>query len=145
MVLSETVNMCRSGLGKEEDSIGRLELDSVALRITTRQDNCACQIYLQNQTDTYTVYMQKYNRLTAAAPNHSDCGLVINISVSDAIGKDKVLERVECNNGTSFRPIILKKNEKLNFKSTIIEGNFTKGYCLQIFRSKSKYKYVHIF
>ncbi|CAC5404794.1 unnamed protein product [Mytilus coruscus] len=132
--------MCHSGSGKEEDSIGGLEVDSVALRMTTRQESCVCQVYLQNQTDKYTVNMQKYNSLTSAAPIHSDCGLVINVSLSNGIGTDKILETVECNNGTSFRPIMLKKKEKLNFKSVLIEGNYESGYCLQIFRNKAKTK-----
>ncbi|CAC5372623.1 unnamed protein product [Mytilus coruscus] len=126
--------MCQGGSGKKEDSIEGLGFNSVALRITTRQDNCACQVYLQNQTDTYTVYMQKYNKLTSAAPNSSDCGLVINVSVSDGVGTDEILETVECANGTLFQPISLEINGTLNFKSTVIEGSFTRGYCLQIFR-----------
>lgn len=128
--------MCHSGLWKEDDHMGEHRLDSVAIRITTRQKNCVCQVYLHNQNDTNELIMQKYDGRTMAAPKNSDCGLTINISLSSAAGRTNYLTPVECNKGTSFRPITLKENEKLNFKSALNEGNFESGYCLQIVRSE---------
>ena len=45
-----------------------------------------------------------------------------------------VIAPIECINNVDFRNISLLENSTLQFKSKIINGTFTKGYCMQIRR-----------
>ncbi|XP_076079184.1 uncharacterized protein LOC143049426 [Mytilus galloprovincialis] len=130
---SSTANMCQSGVGEEDYKTGHVEVDSVALRITTPEDNCLCQVYLLNQTDQYNVFMKYYTK-SISGPDHINCWLAIDISISAELNKDESLETIQCTNRTSARPIFLKQNEMLNFKSTLIDGTLTSEYCFLIFR-----------
>lgn len=129
--------MCQAEVKTEKDDIGNPRADSVGLRITTREDNCVCKVYLQNQTKDHTVFMSTYDKKTSAAPEHPYCGLEINVSVSSERDNYKSLKAVGCTNGTVVQRILLQPNEILRFTSTLTEGKFTRGYCLQIFKSES--------
>lgn len=131
--------MCQAEVGTEEDDFGNPRADSVALRITTREDNCVCKVFLQNQTNDHTVFMSAYDKKTSAAPETPYCGLEINVSLSVGPDNDKSLKTVNCTSGTVVQPIQLPQNEMLSFTSTLTEGSFTRGYCFQIFRRKTSY------
>lgn len=135
--------MCQSGVGEEDYKTGHVEVDSVALRITTPEDNCLCQVYLLNQTDQYNVFMKYYTK-SISGPDHINCWLAIDISISAELNKDESLETIQCTNRTSARPIFLKQNEMLNFKSTLIDGTLTSEYCFLIFRRKNSYIIIYI-
>ncbi|XP_063419523.1 uncharacterized protein LOC134703108 [Mytilus trossulus] len=138
--------MCQNGVGEEDVKTGRIEVDSVALRITTPEDNCVCQVYLLNQTDQDKVFMKYYTK-SISGPDHINCGLAIDISISAELNKDESLKTIQCTNRTSAIPILLKQNEMLNFKSTLIDGTFTSEYCFLIFRQSNDmttYPSLHI-
>ncbi|VDI64982.1 Hypothetical predicted protein [Mytilus galloprovincialis] len=84
--------------------------------------------------------MSAYDKKTSAAPETPYCGLEINVSLSVGPDNDKSLKTVNCTSGTVVQPIQLPQNEMLSFTSTLTEGSFTRGYCLQIFRQSAKTK-----
>ncbi|XP_063404629.1 uncharacterized protein LOC134688091 [Mytilus trossulus] len=129
-------NMCTDDSATESSIDGYKVVDSVVLRITKQQNNCICHVSLQNDATNYTIYMSKYDGLSNSAPAQSNCGLAVNVNYVDTSDMTRSLQSIECTSGTSMRSIDLGGNE-LILKSRIILGNFTRGYCMQIYRDKA--------
>ncbi|XP_071137453.1 uncharacterized protein [Mytilus edulis] len=127
-------DMCTNDFAKEEPSNGGTTTDSVALRVMTKQDGCTCEVSLQNQYMIYTLYMRRYDLQTRAAPEGEACGLAIDIdyTIPDTYQANK--DSIECMQGTNVRSVSLLQNGVLKLSSRIIGGNFSRGYCIQIYR-----------
>lgn len=121
----------------EENSLlyGNKPVDSVLLRITKQQDNCTCHVSLQKNVTDYTIYMSKYEGRLSAAPEHQNCGLAVDVEFEYTSDTSQPLSPIACTSGTSVRSIALGGNE-LKLKSRVIDGIFSRGYCMQIYRGK---------
>ncbi|CAG2239003.1 unnamed protein product [Mytilus edulis] len=128
--------MCTNESAVEENTNGYKAVDSVLLRITKHQNNCICHVSLQNTVHNYTISMSKYEGLTTSAPVQSNCGLAVDVESIDKSNTTQSIESINCITGTSMRLIALDDNE-LKFKSRIIKGNFTRGYCMHISRDQA--------
>lgn len=136
MFCSLVSDMCTNDSAVEISTGGGISVDSVLLRITKQQNNCVCHVSLQNtDTNNYTIYMAKYEEQSNAAPEQQNCGLAIDVKYLDTSDITRTLQSIECASGTRRRSITLGGNE-LILKSRIISGNFTRGYCMQIYRGK---------
>lgn len=80
--------------------------------------------------------MRKYDLQTNAAPQNQECGLAIEMEYNIPNYLPETYDPIECTKGTNILQIPLSKNGVLNFRSRIIDGNFNRGYCLQIYRRK---------
>ncbi|VDI22053.1 Hypothetical predicted protein [Mytilus galloprovincialis] len=150
MVDAEPVDPCPSHLNNTvvdictddsaiEDSVDESKaVDSVLLRITKHQNNCICHVTLHNNATDYTMYMSKYEGQSNAAPEQHNCGLAVDVEYVDNSDTIRSLQPIECTNGTSMRSIELESSE-LKLKSRIIDGDFTRGYCMQISRNQVIY------
>lgn len=132
--------MCTTGYATEDKNNGGTTADSVALRVTTQQDGCSCEVTLLNQQDIYTLYMRKYDLNTIAAPENAACGLLIDINYNIPNNYPVNNNSIECTDGTDDRLIGLLKNGFINLRSRVISGTFTRGYCMQIYRRRYGYK-----
>ncbi|XP_052088021.1 uncharacterized protein LOC127725204 isoform X2 [Mytilus californianus] len=132
------VDMCSDDSVVEDSVYGTKVVDSVLLRITKQQNNCICHVSLQNTFTNYTIYMSKYDGQPNAAPEQQKCGLAVDVDYVDTSDTTRSLQSIECNSGTSIRSIALGGNE-LKLKSRILAGDFTRGYCMQIFKNQAIY------
>ena len=135
--------MCKSGSATEETSSGSHRVDSVVLRIMTQQDNCICQVTLDNQIQPVSVGLRKYDGLTASSPEKAECGLAIDIDHIPDMPTGNATSPIECIHNVDLRNIPLLQNSMLQFKSRIINGNFTRGYCMRIRRGKVSLQIVN--
>jgi len=126
--------MCKSGSVTEEKNSGSDRVDSVVLRIMTQQDNCICQVTLDNQIQPVSIGLRKYGGLTSSAPEEADCGLAVDVNHIPDISTGDGIAPIECVNNVDYRNIPLLQNSTLQFKSRIIDGSFTRGYCMRIIR-----------
>ncbi|XP_063402214.1 uncharacterized protein LOC134686477 [Mytilus trossulus] len=131
---STIADMCTTQYVTEGDKNGGTTVDSVSLRVRTQQDGCTCEVALQNQTSLYTIYMRKYDSNTIAAPEKQACGLAIVTDYKIPEGFPDNAYPVECTEGTQSRSISLRTNGILHLRSRVINGTFTRGYCMQIYR-----------
>lgn len=127
-------DMCTSEYANELPRNGFFTIDSVALRVLTQQDGCTCEVSLKNQYQIYTIYMRKYDLLTSAAPEKDACGLAIDVNYTSERNFPQNNASIECTQEISTRAVHLSRNGVLNLRSRIIGGNFTRGYCIQIYR-----------
>lgn len=128
--------MCTNDFASEDSKTGSAAVDSVALRVMTQQDECKCEVSLQNQYNKHTVYMRKYGLLTSAAPEMDACGLAIDIVYTSSGTLPENKAPIECTKGTNTRSVLLSQNGALHLKSRIIGDNFSRGYCIQIHRRR---------
>ncbi|XP_076079183.1 uncharacterized protein LOC143049425 [Mytilus galloprovincialis] len=135
---STIVDMCTTHYATEEDINGGTIVDSVSLRVMIQQDGCTCEVTLLNQTRLYTIHMRKYDSNTRAAPEEQACGLAIVTDYNIPNGFPDNRDPVECTEGTQSRSISLTTNGILHLRSRVINGTFTRGYCMQIYRQHSK-------
>jgi len=127
--------MCKSSSAIEETSSGGYKVDSVVLRIMMQQNNCICRVTLDNQNKTEVVSLRKVDGLTSSAPEKADCGLAVDINHIPEMSTGNVIDPIECLvNGTLHTPVFQKSY--LQFKSRIINGDFIRGFCIRIIRSK---------
>jgi len=133
--LSYAATMCNGSSAVEESISGTLSNDSVVLRIITHQDHCICHLTLLNQTEDETLMLRKHGGSKNAAPINDACGLAVDIHHIPK-GNHKVIEPIHCIKPSGGTQIILVKNGRLQFQSRQIDGNFTRGYCMQILRRK---------
>lgn len=126
--------MCVTNYAIEDDSNGGTTVDSVALRVMTQQDGCTCEVTLLNQQDIYTLYVRKYDLRINAAPENSACGFAIDMEYNVQNNHSGTEDPIECTKGTNTRLITLSKNGVLHLRSRIIDGCFSRGYCIQFFR-----------
>lgn len=129
--------MCTTDYATEDDKNGGSTIDSVALRVMNQHDGCKCELKIKNQKNTYTIYMRKYDLRTHAAPETTACGLAIDIDYNIPNNLPENKSPVECTEGASSRSISLTTNGILHFRSRISSGNFSRGYCIQIYRRKN--------
>ncbi|XP_052088027.1 uncharacterized protein LOC127725213 [Mytilus californianus] len=80
--------------------------------------------------------MRKYDMMTSAAPEQIACGLAIKIDYTIPTNLPETKDTINCTDGTNSRAISLLKNGVLNLRSRIIDGTFTRGYCIQIYRQQ---------
>lgn len=128
--------MCTTDFANEYPENGGTTKDSVALRVRTQQDGCECEVSLQNQYLIYTLYMRRYDLQKSAAPEQATCGLAIDIDYTDPVTFPPNKASMECTQGTDDRSVSLLKDGVLKLRSRIIDGNFSRGYCIQIYRRR---------
>jgi hypothetical protein len=127
-------DMCKSSSATEETSSGGYKVDSVVLRIMTQQDNCICRVTLENQIKPISIGLRKYDGLAASVPMQYGCGLAVDINHIPDMSTGNVIAPIKCIDNVNYRTIQLLQNSTLQFKSRIINGNLTRGYCMQIQR-----------
>lgn len=108
--------------------------NSVVLRIMTQQENCICRVMIDNQIQPVYLGLNKYDGLTLSAPEDIDCGLAVDIHHIPDMSTEKLIAPIECIDNDGFRNLQLFQNSTLQFKSRIINGTFTRGYCMWIHR-----------
>lgn len=126
--------MCTDGHAVEDSNDGNDQIDSVVVRVMKQKANCTCRVSLKNITGGYTVQMKKYLDLSSSAPLIENCGLAIIVDFPEVTGIISNLGTIQCTSGTKKRVIGLEQNGVIELKSKIIDGDFTKGYCIQIYR-----------
>lgn len=137
-------DMCKSSFTKEDDTkSGNYTLDSVVLRIMIQQDKCICRVTIENQIKLVVVGLRKYNGLTSSAPEEAECGLAVDINHIPDRSTGNVIDPIECVNNIEYRTMPLLQNSTLQFKSRIVNGNFTRGYCMLIQRGKASLQIVN--
>ena len=133
-----------SSSATEETSYGGYIVDSVVLRIMTQEDDCICRVMIDNQNDTVSVGFRKVDGLTASAPEKADCGLAIDINHIPDMSTGNVIAPIECLvNGTLRNTPLFRKNY-LQFRSRMINGSFTRGFCIGIIRGKASLQIVNL-
>lgn len=128
-------DMCTDDFTIEENKDGYKTVDSVLLRITKQQNDCTCHVSLQNNATNYTIFMSKYGGLSHSAPVKTNCGLAVDVDYVDTSITTRSIQPIACTSGASTRSFEMDDRE-LKFKSRIIDGVFTRGYCMQISRGK---------
>jgi hypothetical protein len=128
--------MCKSSFANEDNTNnGSFTVDRVVLRIMI-QDNCVCRVTIDNQIGPVSIGLRTYDGLSSSSPEAYGCGLTVDITHISDMSTGNIIDPIECIDNGTFRSIPLLQNETLQFKSSIINGNFTRGYCMQIQRGK---------
>ena len=136
--------MCKSSSATEKTNSGGYIIDSIVLRIIIQEDDCICRVMIDNQTDTVSVGIRKFNGLTASAPAKADCGLAVDINHIPDLSTGNLIAPIECLvNGTLRNTPLFQKNY-LQFRSRIINGSFTRGFCIRITRGKASLQIVNL-
>ena len=129
-------DMCMSSFATEEKNNGSYIIDSVVLRIKIQQNNCICRVTIDNQIADVSIGLSKYDDRSSSAPAKYDCGLAVDINHIPDMLTGNGINPIECVVNSTPRNIVLLQNHSLQFKSRIINGEFTRGYCMQIRRGK---------
>ena len=132
-----------SSFATEESHSGGYNIDSVVLRIMIQQDNCICRVTIENQIEPVSIGLRKYGGLASSAPVKAECGLAVDINHIPDMSTGSVIAPIECINNVDIRNIPLLENSTLQFKSKIINGTFTKGYCMQIRRGIITLEFIY--
>ena len=135
--------MCKSSSAMEEIHYGGFKVDSVVLKMMTQQDNCICRVTIDNQIVPMAIGLRKYDGLTSSAPQKSDCGLAVDIIHLPDMSTGNFTAPIKCVENVEYRTIPLLQNSTLQFRSRIINGNFTRGYCMRIQRGILPLKFVN--
>ena len=128
------VDMCTSSFETEDTHSGNFQVDSVVLRIMIKEDNCICRVTIDNQIQSVSITLRKYDGLASSAPQKYGCGLEVDINHIHDMPTGNVIAPIECVMNSNLRAIPLLQNSTLQFKSRIINGSFTRGYCMRIGR-----------
>ena len=124
-----------SSFAKEnETKSGNYPVDSVVLRIMIQQDNCICRVTTDNQIKPISIGLTRYGGVASSVPGNYECGLAVDINHIPDMSAGNVIAPVECILNDSIRNIPLLQNNTLEFRSRIINGTFTHGYCMRIQR-----------
>jgi hypothetical protein len=126
--------MCTSSFATEEKHNGYDTVDSVVLRIMIQQGGCICRVNIENQTELVHIGLGKYDGFTSSVPKESQCGLAVDINHIQDMSTGNVIAPIECIFNVDIRSFPLSQNSTLQFKSRIINGAFSKGYCMRIHR-----------
>ncbi|VDI13121.1 Hypothetical predicted protein, partial [Mytilus galloprovincialis] len=127
--------MCQTTKAMEDDEDGNDNFDSVALSLTEQTNNCSCYLSVKNVTSpSSSLYIKQYQYVE----RQSSCGMEIDIDQH----RSNPYEIVplpgpipsRCNSTVGQKQFSLFKNERLQFISRIVDGNFNTGYCIQIIR-----------
>ena len=137
--------MCKSSSATEETNSGGYRVESVVLRIMTQQNNCICRVTLDNQTEKpIAVDLRKCDGLRSSAPEKADCGLAVDINHIPDMSTGNVIAPIECLVNNTIRHTPLFQNGYLQFRSRIINGDFTRGFCIRIIRGKASLQIVNL-
>ena len=128
------VDMCTSSFATEDTHSGNYQVDSVVLRIMIKEDNCICRVTIDNQIQPVSITLRKYAGLITSSPEEYGCGLAVDINHIPDMPTGNVIAPIECVVNSNPRNIPLFQNSTLQFKSRIINGSFTRGYCMRILR-----------
>lgn len=146
--------MCQTGLaveqiGKSKD--GNSNFDHVTLRARTQEDNCTCLVFIKNQSlFSAQMYIEPYERLQSSAPKESECGLELYLDIyqEETLKTDRKMFPIKCTSGQTSRALSFSRNNVLSFTSKVIDGNITRGYCIDIQRGKFiilfRYNYLQL-
>ena len=126
--------MCKSSSATEETSNGGYKVDSVVLRIMIQQDNCICRVTIDNHIELISIALRKYDGIASSTPDPYGCGLAIDVDYIPKMSTGNTIAPIECVVNDNLRSIPLLQKSILQFKSRIINGNFTRGYCMRIQR-----------
>ena len=121
---------------------GGFTIDSVVLRIMI-QDNCICRVTIDNQIQTVSIGLSKYDDSTSSATEEHTCGLVVDINHIPDMSTGSRIAPIGCVVNSTHRNIVLLQNSSVQFKSRIINGSFTRGYCMRIRRGKVSLEIVN--
>ena len=138
--------MCKSSSASEHPGLsGGYIIDSVVLRIMIQQDNCICKVTIDNQIQPVYIGLEKYDGLASSAPEEYGCGLAVDIHYIPGTSTGNKIAPIECLKNVAHRYIPIYQNTTLQFKSRIIDGIYTRGYCMRTQRGKETlehpYKY----
>ena len=136
--------MCKSSSATEEISSGSFKVESVVLRIMTQQDDCICRVMINNQIDTVSVGIRKFDGLTASAPVAADCGLEVDVNNIPSMSTGNVIAPIECLVNDTIRHTPLFQKRYLQFRSRIINGDFISGFCIRIIRGNASLQIVNL-
>jgi hypothetical protein len=136
-------DMCKSSSATEETSSGGYKVDSVVLRIMTQEDDCICRVMIDNQIDTVSVGIRKFNCLTTSAPIEADCGFAFDINHIPDMTTGNVIAPIECLVNDTIRHTTLFQQGYLQFRSRIINGEFIRGFCIRIIRGNASLQIVN--
>jgi hypothetical protein len=136
--------MCRSSSATEETSSGGFKVESVVLRIMTQEDDCICRVMIDNQIDTVSVGISKYDGLTASTPEEAVCGLAVDINHIPDMSTGNVIAPIECLVNNTIRLTPLFQKGYLQFRSRIINGDFIRGFCIRIKRGNASLQIVNL-
>jgi hypothetical protein len=81
-----------------------------------------------------SITLRKYSGLITSSPEEYGCGLAVDINHIPDMPTGNVIAPIECVVNSNPRNIPLFQNSTLQFKSRIINGNFTRGYCMRMLR-----------
>ncbi|CAG2190228.1 unnamed protein product [Mytilus edulis] len=127
-------DMCTGDFAVEDSEDGRNLKNSVIVRVVKQKANCTCRVSLTNITGNYSVHMKRYKNRPSSVPSTPTCGLAIDVNYHEVTGFKSNLEPIQCTNGSDKRHIILENNSVIELKSRFVGGNFTRGYCIMIYR-----------
>lgn len=126
--------MCKSSSAMEDvEHANGYIVNSVVLRIMM-QDNCTCRVTIDNQVGPVSIGLRKYGGLSSSAPEEYGCGLAVDINHIPYMSVGNASTPMECVVNGDLRNIQVAQNSVLQLKSRIINGTFTRGYCMQIQR-----------
>lgn len=123
--------MCNSSFAKEKFGNGAEYLESVVLRAMVDRGGCTCDVTIENYIIKTGIFIEKYKNMSAVAPENNVCGLALDIKM---LNDESVSNPIECTHGVDRRRFSIVRNGALRFTSRIIQGNFTRGYCIHIIR-----------
>lgn len=83
---------------------------------------------------TILIGLRKNNGLTSSAAVEAECELPVYINHIPDMSTENVIAPNKCVENVGFRFIPLSENTTLQFQSRTINGNFTRGYCMQMHR-----------
>ncbi|CAC5418055.1 unnamed protein product [Mytilus coruscus] len=129
--------MCEIGSAVENIDDGNNNADTVVLSLMENRNNCSCYVNVENMNSNTILYIKPYNDLPASAPKEQLCGMIIDLfRIYPNQNSQHISETpIGCNSGQIQRSVTLtRENNKLEFISKIVTGNFTRGYCIQIIR-----------
>ena len=136
--------MCWSSSTTEETHSTSYRVNSVVLRMMIQQEDCICRVMIDNQTDTVSVGIRKFDGLTASAPEKAECGLAVDVNHIPNMSTGSVIAPVECPVNGTLRNTQLFQKSYLQFRSRIINGDFIRGFCMRIIRGKASLQIVNL-
>jgi hypothetical protein len=74
----------------------------------------------------------------------SECGLAVDVNHIPKMSTGNVIAPIECLVNDTLRHTPLFQNGYLQFRSRIINGDFTRGFCIRILRGKASLQIVNL-
>jgi hypothetical protein len=92
---------------------------------------------IDNQIDTVSVGIRKFNGLTSSAPVEADCGFAVDINHIPDMTTGNVIAPIECLVNDTICHTTLFQKGYLQFRSRIINGEFIRVFCTRIIRGNA--------